>query len=449
MTTQSFPHISSDRLALLYNLSQAFNSSLNLNEVLNTVIDEVIAAVSAERGFVVLLEDGEMVFPAARGINQTNIDDPQFQVSRGVINQVIEEGEPVLTSNAQVDERFSGMQSVAFLGLSSVMSAPLKTREKTFGAVYVESRVQTSIFTEDDLDMLNSIASSAAIAIENARLYEVAVEKGRMERELNLGREVQNSFLPAEMHQIPDWEINAYLQPARQVSGDFYDVFPIPGSELIGLVVGDVCDKGVPAALFMALFRSLIRAFVHQHCSNGVTDRVYENPDASGGESQAVFTDPGSTNLIDTINLTNDYIANFHGHTNMFATVFFGLLDPTSGTLMYINGGHEPPILAGERGMQRLDPTGPALGLFPDQVFLIESVEFQPQDTFLVFTDGAYDALNSQGERFTEERLVNLVQSHNSSTENLLDRVADELRQYIADREQFDDITLLAVRRKK
>jgi sigma-B regulation protein RsbU (phosphoserine phosphatase) len=435
--------ISNERLALLYHLSQTFNSSLDLNQVLNAVIDEIIAATHAERGFVVLREEGQLVFKAARGLNQTNIDDPQFQVSRGVVDQVIREGQPVLTSNAQIDSRFSGLQSVAFLGLSSVMCAPLKVRDVVLGAVYVENRIQAGIFRNEHLDLLNAIASSAAIAIENARLYQVAVEKGRLEREMQVARQVQSSFIPREICHPVGWEITAHLEPAREVGGDFYDAFDLPESQRIGLVVADVCDKGVGAALFMALFRSLIRAFAGQNFSRSWMSLPGVNPE--GDEVQPSL----AAALKSVISLTNDYIAIHHGDTSMFATLFFGILNPATGELVYINGGHEPPVIAGAQGVkERLMPTGPALGLFPDVEFTIGQTRLEPGDILLAYTDGVTDALSAKGETFGEDGLLKALQPLPASSEKLVEKLKGALGEHMQGKDQFDDITLLVVRRE-
>ena len=232
------------RLALLYRVSRTFNSSLDLDEVLNRVMDEVIAVTHAERGFVMLRdEDGGLAFRVARGMDRSMVDDPEFQISRGVVEQVAHEGQPMLTSDAQRDERLSMRLSVIGLGLRSILCVPLKCKDTVSGVIYVDNRLQAGIFTADDLDLLVAIASNAAIAIENARLYQVAVEKGRMERELQMAHAVQASLLPRETPQMPGWEFEARWQPAREVSGDYYDFIPIDGNKL-GLVIADVSDKG-------------------------------------------------------------------------------------------------------------------------------------------------------------------------------------------------------------
>jgi len=453
MSTQFATNLSDERLALLCHLTQSFNRSLDLDEVLSMVIDEIIAATKAERGFVVLREDdGKLVFPVARGINQTNIEDPEFQISHGVIDQVLTEGKPVLTHDAQVDNRFSGMQSVAFLGITSVMCAPLKVKNNILGATYVENRVQAGIFTEEHLELLSAIASSAAIAIENARLYQIAVEKGRMERDLQVARRVQSSFIPKEICEPDGWQVSAYLEPAREVGGDFYDVFSLADEHRFGLVIADVCDKGVGAALFMALFRSLIRAFSEQHYSgdwlSGAAELMSSEPNSEQIDVDQVDKHPGAAALKSIIELTNNYIAINHGETSMFATLFFGILDPSSGIMQYVNAGHEPPVLIGKNGTKaRLQPTGPALGLFPDLKFGIQEANFEPGDTLLAYTDGAFDARGPDGDNYTEERLIALAENSIHTPGKLLPKIVQNLEQYMAECDQYDDITLLAVQR--
>jgi putative nucleotidyltransferase with HDIG domain len=161
------------QLSLLLQLSQTFNSTLNLEEVLNRVMDEVIAAVHAERGFVMLYDaEGHLCFQVARGMDQKTIEDPLFQVSRGVVEKVDREGQPIVTVDAQHDERFSSRQSIVSLGVRSILCVPLMNKERKLGVIYVDNRLRSGIFTRTDLEMLGSIASTAAIAIDNASLYQ-------------------------------------------------------------------------------------------------------------------------------------------------------------------------------------------------------------------------------------------------------------------------------------
>lgn len=270
------------------------------------------------------------------------------------------------------------------------------------------------------------------------------------ERELEIGRRIQASFLPQEIPQVPGWEIAARFRPARRVAGDFYDLFPLVQNRRLGLVIGDVCDKGVGAALFMALFRTLIRAFAQQHYALRWMDAFVEDGRAQDtGSGRFALPSTGTSALKNAIELTNGYIVNTHGNTHMFATVFVGVLDPSNGQLLYVNGGHEYPILVNSAGVKdRLEPTGPLVGVIPGAEFEIRSTGIEPGETLLAFTDGVTEAQNSAGEFFGRERLYGLVSRPAATASELLDSVQASVGDFVGDSEPSDDIALLAVRRK-
>ena len=420
VTSLTSPQVPNQRLELLYQLSQTFNSSLDLEQVLNTVMDEIIKITQAERGFIVLREsDGNLVFRAARGIHQTSIDDPQFQVSRGVIDQVIQLGQPVLTSDAQVDSRFSSRQSVSLLGLRAILCAPLKVRHQILGAVYVDNRIQVDIFTIDDLGLLSAIASSAAIAIENARLYLVAIEKARLERELQVARQVQSSLLPKDVPQLEGWDFAAAWLPAREVSGDFYDFFHRRDGTL-DLMIADVSDKGMPAALFMANSRSIVRTAL-----------------------------ANASNLAEGISSANRLIY-ADSASGMFLTLFYARIDPHSGRVSFVNAGHNPPLLySGERTEPfELKRTGMALGVEESLFYLEKSVELQRGDVLVFYTDGLTDAINESQQAFDLENVLRVICSvRHSSARYILDTIVAAVEQFTGSAAPFDDITLIIVRR--
>lgn len=414
---------SGERLALLYQLSQAFNSSLDLDEVLNRVMDEVIVATRAERGFLMLHdEQGELVFRAARGMDQHTIHDPLFQISLSVVHGVARQGRPVLTGDAQIDPRFSMRTSVKLLGLRSILCVPLRIQERILGAIYVDNRIQAGIFSPADLDLLNAIASSAAIAIENARLYQVAVEKGRLERELQMARQVQLSLLPASLPEAPGWEFSARWLPARQVAGDFYDF--IPGADgRLGIVVADVSDKGMPAALFMALSRSLLRASLEP------------------GQSPA-----------SSIQRANRLICQ-DSTSGMFITLFYALLDPSTGQVAYVNAGHNPALLfkrgkhPGQGALSRLGRTGMAMGVEAEASYTEQTLTLNPGDFLALYTDGVTDALDPQGRSFDMDRLESAVLAHREeSAQQIGAALESAIRDFTGGAPVFDDITLLIVR---
>ena len=244
-----------------------------------------------------------------------------------------------------------------------------------------------------------------------------------LERELEIGREIQKSFLPEVLPQFPGWQIAARFAPARQVAGDFYDAFELRAPGQVGLIVSDVCDKGVGAALFMALFRSLLRAAAT----------------ADSGASGAAAM------LSGVVSRTNDYIAVTHARAYMFATLFFGVLDTASGQLSYVNGGHEAPILFSTSGIRaRLSPTGPAVGMIAGATFDVASERLAPGEGLLAFTDGVTDALGASG-RYGEERLISLLGEPAGSAAGVLDSIEASVREHVSGAEPADDITMLAV----
>ncbi|CAM3307000.1 PP2C family protein-serine/threonine phosphatase [Kibdelosporangium persicum] len=251
------------------------------------------------------------------------------------------------------------------------------------------------------------------------------------ERDLSIAREIQSGFLPDELPCPPGWELAARFRPAKQVAGDFYDGFDLADGRRLGLVVADVCDKGIGAALFMALIRTLVR-HTAQHTGTG-------DP----------ACDIGVEPLRQAVCGTNRYLARNHLRQGYFATLFFGVLDPDTGMLFYINGGHNPPVLARAAGGRfLLEPTGPAVGMMPDSEFAIGQTRLLPGDQLFVYTDGVVEARDNGGGQFGTERMLDLIGRPASCADVLLDRVDERLRRHVGSAEQSDDITMLALRRQ-
>jgi serine phosphatase RsbU (regulator of sigma subunit) len=262
-----------------------------------------------------------------------------------------------------------------------------------------------------------------------------------IEMELEKGREIQQDFLPSVIPQLPNWDIATRFYPAREVSGDFYDVFDLPGG-LLGLAIADVCDKGVGSALYMALIRSLIRVYAEQTLSIvqiGPADAQKDNPTPENIEA---------VRGLQAVGLTNNYLVRHHGEEGMFATLFFGVLDPVSGKLAYINGGHEPLYVIGQDGVLGvLQPTGPAVGLMEDIRFDVEHLQLGPGDLLLGFTDGVTEARSPEDELFTRQRLKDLLSKPVGSPNDLLEKIRHQLFGFIGQAPRLDDVTLLAVQR--
>ena len=277
-------------------------------------------------------------------------------------------------------------------------------------------------------------------------------EKQSASNELAIGRRIQNSFLPSNLPSVEGWQVDARFQSAREVAGDFYDIFPISNGKRIGFVIADVCDKGVGAAMFMAIFRTLLRAFASQNFSTNLTDAISTlgtNP--SSEESflrRRTSLSTGALPLQNAIFLTNQYIARTHGDSNMFATVFFGALNPLDGNLLYINAGHEPPMILTKDGVvNRLQPTGPAVGMLENLSFDMKEIVLQPGQLFFAYTDGVVDARDNDGKSFGEERLIKEITRAAGTPESPLTTIMTALTDHMQEHDQFDDLTLLSIHR--
>lgn len=296
----------------------------------------------------------------------------------------------------------------------------------------------------DAIDERKRAEEALQKSLEQVEAYSRALNK-----ELEKGRQMQSNFLPGELPVKRGWEFGAFFKPARQVAGDFYDIFELPGNN-VGVVIADVCDKGVGAALFMALFRSLIRIFSGQTALEGLAclyDGKELRGDISGKDNE--FFDHQHLSALQAVLHTNRYIAENHGQLAMFATLFFGVVDPSSGTLTYINAGHEPLFVIGSSGgvKSRLYPTGPAVGISSEVVFKIEEIQLLPGEVLLGYTDGVTEARSKEDQFFAQERLLSLLEGEVTSVDSLLGVIASNVVEHINGAEQFDDITLLAIRR--
>ena len=340
-----------------------------------------------------------------------------------------------LLTTTHIDKQISSTQ-IAFLGifltlmvvvaglafwLSRMITNPIKTLTRSseiIGGGNLDYRVEvkTGDELEDLANSFNKMALDMKTHIEDLR--RTTAEKERVEKEMEIGRGIQQSFLPEAPPKVEGFEIAALNSPALEVGGDFYDFIPV-SLDKWGLVIADVSGKGVPAALFMALSRTLIR-------SNAV-----DNPTVS-----------------EAIIKANKMIAE-EDRANMFVTLFYGVLDVKKKAITYVNAGHNPPIVLGRKGgdIVMLAAKGIALGIMPDIVLEEKEVPLREGDIAILFTDGVTEAINRKEEQFGQERLVKLIEeSYALSAQEIVKKIEQEVTTFSEGQSQFDDLTLMAVK---
>jgi serine phosphatase RsbU (regulator of sigma subunit) len=284
------------------------------------------------------------------------------------------------------------------------------------GVLALGPRLAGRPYTADDQSLLMILGDQAGTAIYVAQL---AAEKQRVDQELALAWRIQQSFLPPALPEIPGWELTAVLRPARETCGDFYDVMALPDGRF-GLLIADVADKGMAAALYMALSRTLLRTYAAQYPNR---------PDLALRAANERI-------LLDT-------------HSDQFVTVFYAILDPRRGRLAYANAGHNPPYLLGADGrLQKLGRTGIPLGVFPEMGWETAVVQAAPGDLLLLYTDGVTEAHNRRLEAFGERRLLAVLEGRRGAPAVAIQTaVLEAIADFTGAAPQFDDVTLLVLRR--
>ncbi len=311
------------------------------------------------------------------------------------------------------------------LALRNPFALPLLVWGEMMGAIVVDTREGGSKLGDRQLNILSGVAQQTATAIQNSRLQIESVERQKLERELQLAYQIQASFLPAHVPQVQGWDLAAHWQGARQVSGDFYDFVQLSDpnypSRRWGFVVADVADKGVPAALFMALSRTLVRTM------------------AIGGNNPA-----------EVLAKANDMII-ADSRSDLFVTLFYAILDPVRGALTFANAGHNPPLHFNGRSARvtPLDAHGMALGVLTGIELEQRETNIEPGDVLLFYTDGVTDALDSQTEAFGLKRLQKVVGAHRTgSAAQIVQAINQAVAEFVGDTPQFDDFTLVVLKRE-
>jgi phosphoserine phosphatase RsbU/P len=414
------------QLAALLEGLRALGSGRVLDEVLALVLDAAIEITGAERGFIMLASPaGELEMKLARARGHITLPGSRFDTSRKIPEEVFATGELKVVADLLDGDLANMHMGTVALGIRHVLCSPLRlvryvdrpdvTNEpKTTGVLYLDSREKGQLLSSSTRTALDTLATEAGVAIENARLYRETLEKGRIEHELRIAAEIQQALLPPGRHDGAFYEAIGTSLPSRSIGGDFFDLTDMDDGS-VGVVVGDVAGKGPAAALLTAKIQGLLTAHIGEAPPALTLERVNK-----GLLRRAIDA--------------------------RYATVFFATLT-ASGELTYCNAGHNPPMVYGQGTVRQLTSGGMPVGLFREAPYTDARVQLAPGDVLVIYSDGVTEALNPAGEEFGEDRLVALLEAHpGASAADLLARLVEAVQEFAAGAPQHDDVTALVVK---
>ena len=408
-------------LSALLEISQLLTSSLGLQEVLDKITEGIVKVLNVKASTIRLLNDegNKLILMSIYNLSPQYLSKgPVFLEDHPVCQSALK-GEISIINDISDDPRFYYDESIKRERLSTMLCTGLRIKDKAIGTIHLYTG-EPREFTKDEIMLIQSIANQAAMAIENAKLYEQSIEKQRIERELSIAGEVQSELLPKVNPNIDRFEIKTKFLPYGQLSGDLYDFIELDDKN-IGLVIADVSGKGIPSAILMATTHATIRA----NTSN--------NDDFSASK---------------IISAVNRYICEY-SRTTEFVTAFYGVLNSENLTLRYTNAGHNPPVIFREGVGFFLEAGGIPAGIIKDTQYAEELIELMPDDIILLYTDGAIEAVNSKKEMFGLRRVMQIVQkNYKANPEELIDVIYSKLSDFLDGTPQSDDITIIVIKVK-
>jgi serine phosphatase RsbU (regulator of sigma subunit) len=417
-------------LRALNRLAEHLNRSVDINTLLATVVETLAQVMGLKTAWAFLWTEAglhtttgasdapdDFALAACCGLPPGLERDNRRDLCRGPdchCQSLLRSGQLVRAVNIVecTRLRYSVRHAGDTQGLLFHASVPLISQNRPLGLINIATE-QWEFLTSADLQFLSAAGSQVAIALERARLYDLAeTQRIRLEQELQMARAVQKSLLPTQPPCIPGFTLVADWRPVREVAGDFYDFFQLPDGRW-GLLLADVSGKGAPAALYMALTRSLIRSEAGRHA----------NP-------SAVLTVVNRRLLAEAPN-------------EMFVTVFYAVLDPVLRSLTYANAGHDPPFLRRASGVQRLAHGGLIMGLFEELTSNDETLNLECGDTLVAYTDGLTDTVNHRDEPYGHTRLAGTINNAPAAAPDMLTHILKDVAAFAGPVPQPDDVTLL------
>lgn len=397
-------------LNTLFDLSKEFNIGLDIDRVIRLLTFALLGQIGVKQYAICMKNGDEVSILASKNIDMTDLK---------IINKGLCELEKAQSVSELLKQKRYRIAGAELLRLGIIAAIPMRIQQKTQGMILVGKSIRTATYTPADLEFLFSLGNLAIISIENARLFQSAIEKQRMEDELKIAREIQQGLLPEHLPKINGFDIAAINIPSKEVGGDYYDVIKRKSGEYV-LAIGDVSGKGTPASLLMANVQAVLRALA-----------------------------PFCTSVSQTTGQINDLVcSNIHG-SNKFITFFWGILDPALRSFIYSNAGHNPPLLIHrDKTIDRLGSGGLILGIYETtQAYEESAVELSSGDVLVLYTDGISEAMNSESKEFSEEALETVIKKNvHLSAQEIISEVRLAVEKHTKDTPQSDDITLLILK---
>jgi len=403
-------------LTILNELAAAIDSTMSTDEIMNLIVQESIKSIGVEQGAIMMITEktASPMKTLIRGMDASSGGIP-YRLGVSLTGWMMKNQKPLLIEDFSTDERFRGVK-VESGQIRSVLSVPLKAKDRMIGVINLINRKEGT-FTREDERLVGIIATQSAQVLENARLYEEEKRLQQMEHELQMARDIQQSLLPKDNPQIPGVSIAGLSYPAREVGGDYYDFIPM-GPNRLGVVIADVSGKGVPASLLMSNIQATLRV---QAVSSGSPGHCITEANTALHKSTA---------------------------SDKYATLFYGILDMAEKTFTSTNAGHNAPMLVSQGACcRRLETGGIVLGMLPDMPFEDETIQLNSGDLLLMFSDGITEAMNDREEEFGEERLMALLGEHAQlDPVALMAEIVSQAQAFTGGTQQQDDMTLVAIK---
>ena len=409
----------------LFRLAGEIGREADLGGLLLKILEKSRPWMKAEACSIFLpdAETGELVIHSARGDRAPELGTLRVPKGQGIVGTAMAEKKTIRVDEVAKDARFyAKADEKTGWKTKALLAAPLVDGEECVGVIEFLNPIGRAAFTEQDEQMVEYFAGLVAAALVRIRANEAALERAAVQRDLDLARELQGGLLPKifpSREEAPGIELFARLDPAKEVSGDLYDFFPMENGKMC-FVVGDVSGKGIAAGIFMAVTRTLIRAT------------------AVAGRSP-----------LEILTKVNAQLAK-ENQASLFVTMILGIVDTQTGRMVYGQGGHNPPIRVPLKGKPTYEPPGGMpLGVFDDAKFGERELVLEKGETLLVYTDGVTEAMNLAKDLFGEDRLERAVEGGAVlSAEKLTERVVEKVEEFVGEAERSDDITLLAIQRR-